>query len=272
LELNAVTTYSLAKHFTTTVWINEAETTSAMLDSGSSGNFISPLLVQRFKLETQPRETPLPVTHVQGGTVGQVTEQVVCDMRIGNHRESITLDVVPIGRHTIILGLPWLQAHNPYINWSDNTLSFISTYCATSCTKEIITLQQGHTNTLSRHEQDELASMEDMDIYAVDSISVKPEELQRIPQEYHDYLDVFDAAQARKLPPFREGYDFKIDFTPESTIPRPSKPYRLTPGQMEEAKAQLKELEENGMIEPSDSPMAAPLFLCQRKMELNGWS
>jgi hypothetical protein len=31
---------------------------------------------------------------------------------------------------------------------------------------------------------------------------------------------------------------------------------------MEEAKTQFQELEEAGMIEPSDSPIAAPLFLC----------
>jgi hypothetical protein len=34
---------------------------------------------------------------------------------------------------------------------------------------------------------------------------------------------------------------------------------------LEEAKAQLKELEEAGMIEPSDSPMAAPLFFVPKK-------
>jgi hypothetical protein len=34
---------------------------------------------------------------------------------------------------------------------------------------------------------------------------------------------------------------------------------------MEEARSQLRELEEAGMIEPSDSPMAAPLFFVPKK-------
>jgi hypothetical protein len=47
-DLNGITSYSLARHFTTPVWINEAVKLTAMLDSGSSGNFISPIAVQKY--------------------------------------------------------------------------------------------------------------------------------------------------------------------------------------------------------------------------------
>ena len=50
-----------------------------------------------------------------------------------------------------------------------------------------------------------------------------------------------------------------------AVLPKPSKPYRLTLGQMEEAKKQLQELEDTGMIESSDSPLAAPLFFIPKK-------
>ena len=72
------TKYSITKQFFTKVWINEAAKVKVMLDSGSAGNFISPEVVQRLELKTQPRDTPLSVTHVQGGKVGLVTKQVRC--------------------------------------------------------------------------------------------------------------------------------------------------------------------------------------------------
>ena len=60
-------------------------------------------------------------------------------------------------------------------------------------------------------------------------------------------------------------FNFKIDLTPEAEWPRPSKPYRLTPDQMEEAQAQIKELEDVGMISPSTLPFVAPLFFVPKK-------
>ena len=72
------TPYEISKQFFIKMWINEAVKVKVMLDSGSAGNFISPDAVQRCGLNTQPRETPLSVTHIQGGKVGLVTEQVRC--------------------------------------------------------------------------------------------------------------------------------------------------------------------------------------------------
>jgi hypothetical protein len=41
----------------------------------------------------------------------------------------LTFDIVPLGKHNIILGLPWLQQHNPIIHWSSRKLTFTSDYC-----------------------------------------------------------------------------------------------------------------------------------------------
>src|SRR5258708_12396763 len=92
---------------------------------------------------------------------------------------------------------------------------------------------------------------------------VSNKERETIPVEYHNYLDVFDAENARRLPAFRQGYDFKIDLKPETQEapwPKPSKLYQLTPDQKEEAKQQLLELDSFGMIQPSNSLFSPPLF------------
>ena len=126
-EIDSVS--SIANHYTVRVSLNKAVHAMAMLDSGSAGNFISPRLVEKHSLRTTPCERPLQVTDVQGGAVSLVTEQVVCQMDIGDHHEMVTLDIVPLGKHAVILGLPWLQQHKPTISWWNGQMSFPSLYC-----------------------------------------------------------------------------------------------------------------------------------------------
>ena len=237
------TSYAISTQFHADFMVNEAEKVRVLIDSASSGSFISPRAVKRLGLRVQQRNmAPLKVTHVQGGSVGQVTEQVECQLSLGDHFEWITLDVVDIGKHAIILGTPWLDVHDPTLRfgavWG---IFFDSNYCGASCQR----------------------NAETADFCEISAISVS--EAAIVPTEYQDLRDVFDIEKARQYPPSRGDYDFKIDLKEGAKLPPPSKPYRLTPGQMEEMESQLRELEEAGMIEPSDSPMAAPLFFVPKK-------
>jgi len=216
-----------------------------MLDSGSAGNFISPAAIAKFGLKTHKRHIPLKVTHVQGGSVGTVTDQVQCVMRKGTHREEVTFDVVPIGKHAIIIGMPWLKIHNLHLDWATRKVAFSSDYCKENCI--------GFTD----------GDLEELEIMEISAVS--QEEKATIPEEYHDLLDVFDIAKARQMPQSHGQYDFKIDFMPGSEWPKPSKAYRLTPAQLVEARAQIQELTDCGMIEKAETPVAAPLFFVPKK-------
>ena len=54
-------------------------------------------------------------------------------MDIGSHSETLTFDVAPLGKHNIVLGLPWLQWHNLTIHWKSRKVTFISDYCEEHC-------------------------------------------------------------------------------------------------------------------------------------------
>ena len=239
------TPYAISKQFFTKVWINEAVQVKVMLDSGSAGNFISPKVVQRCGLNTQPRETPLSVTHIQGGKVGLVTEQVRCQMHKGNHSEYITFNVVPLGKHAIIIGMPWLQVHNLCMDWEKCKVSFKLKFCMENC----ITITSK-----------DLEELEIMEISAIGK-----EEMDIVPPELHSQLPGFDIEKARKMPETKLPYNFTIQLMEGKELPQFSKPYQLMPAQMEEAKKQIEESEQCRMISPLKSCIVAPLFFVPKK-------
>ena len=115
------------------VYIDKAERgTAALIDSGAMGKFIHEDMVKQLNLTRTPR-TPLPLLDVKGIRIGELLHQVTLHMCIGAHEERITLDVAPIGNHRLILGLPWLQAHDPDVTWSTGRIRFASPYCNVHC-------------------------------------------------------------------------------------------------------------------------------------------
>ena len=148
-----------------------------MLDSGATGNFIHPRVVKQLGLRTRARVKGLRVTHVEGKTIGTVTRQAIFHMRLGEHREELTAEIIPIGKHSLILGMPWLVSHNPKINWRTREITF-------------------------RKENPRAQVFEEgeAELYEVTTTPLE-DAAKLVPKEYHEYLDVFDLDKARTLPP-----------------------------------------------------------------------
>ena len=79
-----------------------------------------------------------------------------------------------------------------------------------------------------------------------------------------EFLDVFPA-DLPGMPPDRD-IDFCIDLEP-GTRPISIPPYRMTPAELRELKAQLQELLGKGFIRPSASPWGCSCFVCEEE----GW-
>ena len=90
---------------------------------------------------------------------------------------------------------------------------------------------------------------------------VSPEKL--VPEEYHEYLDIFDEGKANRFPEERP-WDHKIEMK-EGFEPKSFKNYNLTPEEQLEQDKFLKENLEKGYIRPSQSPMASPFFFVKKK-------
>jgi dUTP pyrophosphatase len=114
-------------------YVNQMEKPSkTLIDSGTMGNFIHEDLVQWLRLVRQP-QTPLPLLDIKGIRIGELKHQVMIALCIGSHEEKLMLDVAPIGQHQIILGLPWLEAHDLEVTWSMGRIRFRSHYCNENC-------------------------------------------------------------------------------------------------------------------------------------------
>src|ERR1700679_3729471 len=84
-----------------------------------------------------------------------------------------------------------------------------------------------------------------------------------VPEEYHDYLDIFSEEKAHRFPEPRS-WDHKIEMK-EGFEPKSFKNYNLTPAEQLELDKFLKENLEKGYIRPSQSPMASPFFFVSKK-------
>ena len=95
--------------------------------------------------------------------------------------------------------------------------------------------------------------------------SKKPEltSKQLVPEEYHEYLDVFDEEKANRYLESRP-WDHKIEMKPGFKL-KSFKTYNLTQEEQSELDKFLKENLDKGYIKPSESPMASPFFFVKKK-------
>ena len=118
--------------FRTKCIVNGNET-HAMIDSGASGSFISADFVRRTGIATRRMKYGgYGLTAVDGSQLPRVdSETMPLVLAFPGHTETITLDVLPMARHDIVLGTPWLEEHNPSMDWRKRVLTFERCGCVT---------------------------------------------------------------------------------------------------------------------------------------------
>nr|AAS66950.1 polyprotein [Melampsora lini] len=84
-----------------------------------------------------------------------------------------------------------------------------------------------------------------------------------VPQEYHDYLDMFEKSKSDALPPHRP-YDFRVDLVP-GAVPQAGKVIPLSPREAEVLNEMLEKGLRNGTIRRTTSPWAAPVLFTGKK-------
>ena len=91
----------------------------ALLDSGVTGLFMDMTFAREKGFKMERMKNPLLVKNMDGtvNAGGAIIHQVECNMFFKGHVERVRMDVCNLGKTEVILGMPWLAAHNPEIDW-----------------------------------------------------------------------------------------------------------------------------------------------------------
>lgn len=109
----------------------------ALIDSGAAGNFIDLAFAKTHHVSLLACEPGVTVEALDGcplgsGEVQHTTQYLTLSFRT-QHFETIQFFTIHSPGHPIILGLSWLESHNPQISWSDGKITRWSAFCQIIC-------------------------------------------------------------------------------------------------------------------------------------------
>ncbi|XP_053499602.1 uncharacterized protein LOC128619445 [Ictalurus furcatus] len=190
----------------------------ALIDSGVAGNFIDQETILQYNIPVRPLSTPRHVQAIDGAPIGDGL----------------------ITHYPVVLGLPWLEHHNPQISWNQREITRWSAHCINHCL-QVPVISLASTSIESPDKADNVL----------------------IPSVYHDLIEVFSKKKASGLPPHRD-YDCAIDLLPGTTPPR-GRVYPLTVTEQKAMEEYIQEALHQGYIRPSTSPASAGFFFVEKK-------
>jgi hypothetical protein len=254
-------------------------TVDALLDSGASSIYISSSFVNQHSIPS--KRLPYPMFAYNADDTrnkATITHHANLTMTIQGHKSNTWAYVTELGAKTMIVGMTWLQEHNPVINWITGQIAF--TRCPTSCGGSIQTIKNlarlvefsvatdsspGYLQEI-RHEINSTKENVSTRLAIEDLKNTKTltiEDIRKGP--FADYADVFEDAGYQEVPPHRP-WDHAIDLVPnwESKQWKP-RIYPLTYDEQKELDVFLQENLENGRIRKSISKLASPVFFVKKK-------
>ncbi|KAI3355849.1 hypothetical protein L3Q82_004229 [Scortum barcoo] len=207
---------------------------------GQAGHFISRCPAKGTDSPVEGEVLAISASLLDGHLLGTVTHQTepIHMLLSGNHHETIQFHILHSPRLPLILGYPWLQRHNPHVDWLTGAILGWGSSCHQVCLRQAVVPQPSHCSST-------------------------PPDLKGVPSEYLDFREVFNKAKATSLPPHRP-YDCAIDLQPGTTPPR-GRLYSLSAPEREAMEAYINDSLAAGIIRPSSSPAGAGFFFVEKK-------
>jgi len=118
-------------------------TVKALFDSGATGMFMDKQMTARHGFKLQKLERPIAVRNINitNNSGGAITYQVEANIYYKDYVERIRMDICDLGKTEVILGILWLAAHNPEINWETGKIKM--TRCPLLCSRIRIKEEEG---------------------------------------------------------------------------------------------------------------------------------
>jgi len=198
---------------------------------------------------------------------GAITHQVKANVYYKNHMERIKMDICNLGKTEIILGIPWLAAHNPEINWETREVKMMrcSPLCSGIKSKEKEKKKRGKRVTTLEKEKIVRWAIHDKENWGreekIEEDHRKIEEM--VPRKFLKWKKVFRKVELEKIPT-RKVWDHAIDLK-ETFKPQKGRIYLLSKNEREEVQNFVEDQLRKGYIRPSKLPQILPVFFVGKK-------
>ncbi|CAN6335094.1 unnamed protein product [Urochloa humidicola] len=202
-----------------------------LFDSGATGSYISSKFVTEQSIPTTLRWKPIITT----SPLGDIRCLEICksvSILIKGYQFFADLTVLKSDGIEVILGMDWLTEHKG----------------VTSCSPRLVVLENPSERTV------QFEPLKSRDVPMVYSLVTKT--LEQIPVVC-EYPDVFPE-ELPGIPPDRD-VEFMIDLIP-GTAPIGKTPSRMSVGELDELKKQLKDMQDKKIIRPSASPWGSQVL------------
>src|SRR5467141_3104534 len=274
----------------------------SLVDSGSSDSFIDSAFIQTQHLPAY-NIPPIKLRLIDGTSNSVISQALDLQIQFPTREsQNLTFYVTPLDQScTIVLGYCWLTHYNPSIDWVLGSIFFRQpSQHESEISPSIKTLPSSAPLPNIRDSVPELSksvppveprkppevTLINATVYSrtsklegskcfqlwislpevnghSETTSEIPVDMSSVPEDYHDFVDMFSKSKAGKLADHRP-YDLKITLD-EGTTPPYGLIYSLS---KEELAALCKFIDENlatGFIHPSFSPHGAPVLFIQKK-------
>ncbi len=243
---------------------------------------------------------PTKVWNIDGtpNIEGMIMEQCLITFDMNGKHMTKWFSITALGNQKIILGLPWLEKHNPDVNWQEMTLEFqdsekdeIKASLRSICQEiDRIAMPEKEEDLVIRYLSSHKgpmktdlwwkATFEDIGSWSEDTFDQltiawympaqqmehryhQTEEVHTLPPEYLVYKKVFQK-RASEWFPESWSWDHQIELHKDFK-PKRGKIYPLSPKQQNTRDEWIQEHLEKGYISPSKSPQASPFFFVEKK-------
>jgi len=177
------------------------------------------------------------------------------------------MDVCELRKTEIILGMPWLVAHNPEINWKTGEVKM--TRCLSLCGrvrikekerkkkgKRVVTLEKEKIVRWAIDDKEDWGREEEIE---KDHRKIK----EMVPRKFLKWRKVFGKVKSERMPT-RKVWDYAIDLK-ETFKPRKGRIYPLSKNKREEVQNFVEDQLRKGYIRLSKSPQTLPVFFIRKK-------
>jgi len=158
------------------------------------------------------------------------------------HMERARMDVCNLGKTELILGMPWLAAHNPEIDWEKEEVKM--TRCPLIYGREKQKEGRKETRRMEKNEDEETLR-------------------KLVPQKFWKWKKVFGKRESERMP-VQKTWDHTIELK-EGFTPKKGKVYSLSREEKEEVQTFVEDQLKKGYIQPSKSPQTSPVHFVAKK-------